>query len=199
MLSGAPEALLAAFGIVFLAELGDKTQLMVLAFAARYRVLPVLIGVVVASALVMGASVLLGAWLGAVIDLTLLQLAGALVFLVSAAWTVLVPDDDPEEAQAVAQSAPPSRLVLRSVAIVVVTFLLAELGDKSMLAAMALAIQAEPAATWLGATLGLVTVSLIAVAVGRQLGPRLPRKWLRFVSAAAFAAFGLLLLVSALA
>ena len=194
MLSGPLEALAVAFGVVFVAELGDKTQLMVLAFATRYRGLPVVVGVVAASALVMGLSVLVGAAVGSLVDGRLMQLVGGVVFLLFAAWTLLGRDDDAEDVEALARSGARARTGLRAAAIVGGTFLLAELGDKSMLAALTLATQAEPLATWAGATLGLVGVSLIAVVVGRQLGSRVPRRLMRYIAAAGFAVFGLLLL-----
>jgi len=198
MLSGPLEALAAAFGVVFLAELGDKTQLMVLAFATRYRALPVILGVVAASVLVMGVSVLVGAALGSLIDVRLLQLIGGVIFLLFAAWTLLGREEAEEDIEAVARYRPRPRSGLRAAAVVAGTFVLAELGDKSMLAALTLATQAEPLATWLGATLALVGVSLIAAIVGRQIGERVPRRLLRLVSAAAFALFGVLLVLDAL-
>jgi Ca2+/H+ antiporter, TMEM165/GDT1 family len=197
MLSGPFEALAVAFGVVFLAELGDKTQLLVLGLATRYRALPVIVGVVLASGLVMGLSVLVGAALGTLFDLTLLQLVGGAIFLAFAAWTVLGREED-DDIEAMAAARPNTRTALRAAAIVTGTFVLAELGDKSMLATLTLATQAEPLATWLGATLALVGVSLVAIVVGRQLGTHIPRRLLRYVSAAAFAIFGLLLVVDAL-
>jgi Ca2+/H+ antiporter, TMEM165/GDT1 family len=198
MLSGPFEALAVAFGVVFLAELGDKTQLLVLGLATRYRALPVIVGVVLASGLVMGLSVLVGATLGSLFDVTLLQLVGGAIFLAFAAWTVLGREEDDDDIEAMAAARPNTRTALRAAAIVTGTFVLAELGDKSMLATLTLATQAEPMATWFGATLALVGVSLIAIAVGRQLGTRIPGRLLRYVSAAAFAIFGLLLIGDAL-
>lgn len=194
MLSGPLEALAVAFGVVFVAELGDKTQLMVLALATRYRGVPVVAGVVAASALVMGLSVLVGATLGSLVDVRLMQLVGGVVFLVFAVWTLLGGDDEGEDVETLARPGARPRTGLRAAAIAGGTFLVAELGDKSMLAALTLATQAEPLATWAGATLGLVGVSLIAVVVGRQLGARIPRRPMRYVAAAGFAVFGLLLL-----
>ena len=194
MLSAPLEALAAAFGVVFLAELGDKTQLMVLAFATRFQAMPVVLGVVAASAVVMGASVLVGAAVGSFVEVALLQLVGGVVFLLFAAWTLLGREERAEDIEALARYKARPRSGLRAAAIVTGTFVLAELGDKSMLAALTLATQAEPVATWAGATLGLVGVSLIAVVVGRQLGERVPRRLLRYVAAGAFAVFGLLLL-----
>ncbi|HWP62727.1 MAG TPA: TMEM165/GDT1 family protein [Candidatus Binatia bacterium] len=183
-----------AFGVVFAAEFGDKTQLMVLTLAARLRALPVLVGVAVAAAAVSGVSVALGAGLGAVIPTTLVTALAGLVFLLFAVWTARGEDDEDDEA---AEATLGGGGVARSALGVAVAFFLAELGDKTMLATVALAARAEPLATWAGAALALVAVNAIAIAVGRQLGTRLPKTLVRRLAAAAFAVFGVLLLVEA--
>jgi Ca2+/H+ antiporter, TMEM165/GDT1 family len=197
MLSGPIEALAVAFGVVFVAEFGDKTQLMVLAFATRYRALPVVAGVVAASALMMAASVLLGAAIGTLMPTQLLQLAGGVIFLGFAAWTLLSRDED-ADVEAVARYRERPRSWLRAAAIVGGTFVLTELGDKSMLATLTLATQAQPAAVWAGATLALIGASMLGIVVGRQLGARISRRKVGYVAAAGFAIFGLLLLVEGL-
>ncbi len=178
-----------AFGVVFAAEFGDKTQLMVLTLAARLRALPVLAGVAVAAAAVSGVSVAVGAGLGAVVPTTLVTALAGLVFLLFAVWTARGDDED--------EAAPTTAGAGRSALSVAVAFFLAELGDKTMLATVALAARAEPLATWAGAALALLAVNALAVAVGRQLGTRLPRTFVRRLAAAAFAVFGVLLLVEA--
>ena len=197
MPTGPLESLAIAFGVVFLAELGDKTQLMVVAFATRVPGLWVLAGVIVGSALVMAASVAVGAALGAVIPLQLTQLLAGMLFLVFAAWTWLGDrDDDPPAAAdpALARGMP----ALRAVARVAGASVLAELGDKSMLAAMTLAAAGDVVGTWAGATLGEIAVSSIAIVVGRQLGARISPRIVGRVAALAFAVFGVLLIVEAL-
>ena len=89
--------------------------------------------------------------------------------------------------------------MLRAVAMVAGAFLLAELGDKSMLAAMTLATTGDVIGTWAGATLAEVAVSSVAIVVGRQLGARISPRLISRLAAVAFAAFGVLLLVEALA
>jgi Ca2+/H+ antiporter, TMEM165/GDT1 family len=198
VLSGPLEALVVSFGVVFLAELGDKTQLMVLAFATRYRALPVIIGVVGASAAVMAASVLVGAALGTMVPTGLLQLIGGVVFLGFAGWTLISREEDEEDVEAVARYRPRPPSGVRAALVVAGTFALAELGDKSMLVTVTLAAQGEPLAVWAGATAAMTGLSLVAVVIGRQLGLRLPRRLVRYVAAGAFALFGVLLLVDAL-
>lgn len=183
------EAFAVAFGIVFAAEFGDKTQLMVLALASRLRAAPVLLGVAVAAAAVSGVSVLVGAGLGALIPTTLVTALAGLVFIGFAVWTARG-DDDGETATPMAGTG-------RSALGVGVAFFLAELGDKTMLATIALASRADPVATWAGAALALTAVNVVAVAVGRQLGSRLPRALVRRLATVAFAVFGVVLLVEA--
>ncbi len=184
------DAVALAFAVVFAAEFGDKTQLMVLALASRLRAGPVLVGVAVAAAGVSAVSVGIGAGIGAVIPTALVTALAGLIFLAFALWTARETDEEEDEAPSTAAGG-------RSAVGVGVAFFLAELGDKTMLATVALAARADPVATWAGATLALVAVSAIAIAVGRQLGSRLPRALVRRLAAGAFALFGVLLLVEA--
>lgn len=185
------DAVALAFGIVFAAEFGDKTQLMVLALASRLRAGPVLVGVAVAAAGVSAVSVGIGTGLGAVIPTALVTALAGLIFLVFAVWTARETEEEGED------GAPSTAAGDRSALGVAVAFFLAELGDKTMLATVALAARADPIGTWAGATLALVAVSAIAVAVGRQLGSRLPRSLVRRLAAGAFALFGIFLLFEA--
>jgi len=195
VLTGWFEALTLAFGVVFLAEMGDKTQLMVLAFSTRHRALPVILGVVTATALMMAASVLLGAAIGAIVPAQMALLLGGVAFLLFAAWTLVSGEDEDETAPAAGKT---GRSVARSALVVGSAFAIAELGDKSMLATLTLAAQAQPVATWAGATLAMTTLSLAAIVVGRQIGTRLPHRLIRLFAAAVFAIFGVLLLLEAL-
>lgn len=186
------EAFLVSFGLVFVAELGDKSQLMVLAFSARYRPLPVLAGVGLAAGALNGLSVGIGAAVASAVPTTAITVVGGLTFLAFAAWTLRersLPDDDPS---------PSNHAVGSAVAAVALAFLLAELGDKTMLVIITLAAQSSPLATWAGATAGLLAADALAIAVGRSLRARLAPSTVKLVSAIAFAAFGILLLVSAL-
>src|SRR5687768_12185809 len=170
---------------------------MVLAFATRLPGLWVLGGVIVGSGLIMAASVAVGALLGAIIPLHLAQLMAGVLFLAFAAWTWFGDsEDDPPPAVEgrLARGMP----MLRAVAMVAGAFLLAELGDKSMLAAMTLATTGDVIGTWAGATLAEVAVSSVAIVVGRQLGARISPRVISRLAALAFAVFGVLLLVEVL-
>jgi putative Ca2+/H+ antiporter (TMEM165/GDT1 family) len=178
--------LLAAFGLVFLAELGDKSMLLAIAFAARYRPWPVLGGIAIAALVMLGLSTLVGAALGAALPERALAIGGGLLFLGFGVWTLREDDDEDEEAQ------------LRSGSVllgVTLAFLVAEFGDKTMLATATLASTQTAVPTWLGAAAGMTAASGIAIAVASAVGARLPERAVRLVAAGAFLLFGVLLLV----
>src|SRR5262245_36497466 len=86
-----------AFGVIFVAEFGDKSQLLILAFATRYPWRPIVAGVVIAAAVIQGVSVLVGAAVGAILPDTIVALVSGAAFLAVAAWTLLGEDDDDSE------------------------------------------------------------------------------------------------------
>src|SRR5688500_14090973 len=127
-----------AFGAIFIAEFGDKSQLLVLAFATRYPARPVVIGVVLAATIIQGISVAVGAAAGSFLPEGLVEIVSGLAFLAVAAWTVRGEDDDE------AEMAVPSGRRLAGMALVLtvaMTFIASELGDKTMLATFAIAAQ----------------------------------------------------------
>ncbi|WP_328852557.1 TMEM165/GDT1 family protein [Micromonospora globbae] len=186
-------ALVISFGVIFVAELGDKSQLMALAFATRYRPMPVLIGITVATTVVHLASVAIGSGLGAVLPTDWISLVAGVAFLGFAAWT-LRGDTLTEEERRKAEKTSRSAVVAVSVA-----FFLAELGDKTMLATITLATQHGWVGTWIGSTIGMVAADTLAILVGRLLGRRLPEKMIRFGASALFAISGLWLIFEAVA
>jgi putative Ca2+/H+ antiporter (TMEM165/GDT1 family) len=186
------DAFLLSFGVVFLAELGDKSQLMALAFASRYRAITVLIAVTFATLLVHAGSVLLGTAFAAVLPTSLIQVVAGLAFFVFAAWTIRgdsLGEDDQGRA---------ARTGRWAVLTIGTAFFLAELGDKTMLATITLATTEEPWGTWLGSTAGMVAADAIAIALGAFLGTRLPERAIKVVASLAFVVFGLLLIAEGL-
>jgi putative Ca2+/H+ antiporter (TMEM165/GDT1 family) len=182
-------ALLVSFGVIFVAELGDKSQLMALAFATRYRAVPVLVGITVATAVVHAVSVLIGAGLGATLPTNLINLIAGLAFLGFAIWTLRGDTLSSDEAGRA------DRSVRSAVVAASVAFFLAELGDKTMLATITLATREGLVGTWAGSTLGMVAADALAIAVGQQLGKRLPDRLIRWGAAASFVVFGVLLVL----
>ena len=193
--SGFVTAVLAAFGVVFVAELGDKTQLLALSFGARYPLRVVIAGLAIGYAAAGAVASLVGGVLGAALPERPLALAGGVVFLVFAAlgWREARRDDaDGDEAER-------THVVLTRSALVSIglTIALAEFGDKTQLATATLAARGQPVGTWIGATVGEVAAGTIGAVAGSALGTRVPERSLRLASAALFAVFGVVMLVSA--
>lgn len=181
------EAFLLSAGVIFLAELGDKSQLMAMAFAARYRFWPVMIGITGATLLVHAGSVLLGRVAAATLPVDAINLAAGAAYLGFAIWT-LRSDDLDDESQARA-----TRGARWAVLAIGTSFFLAELGDKTMLATVTLGATNEPIGTWLGSTLGMVLADALAVGAGSLLATRLSPRTIARAAAASFTLFGLLL------
>jgi Ca2+/H+ antiporter, TMEM165/GDT1 family len=181
------DAFLLSFAVIFVAELGDKSQLMALAFATRYRAIDVLVGISVATLLVHLGSVVLGAVVATAVPTRAVAIVAGLAFFVFAAWTLR--GDTLDEAEA----AKATRTTGSIIAAVGAAFFLAELGDKTMLATITLATREEPIGTWLGSTAGMVAADAIAIALGKLLGSHLPERAIRYGAAASFAIFGAIL------
>jgi Ca2+/H+ antiporter, TMEM165/GDT1 family len=189
-------AFLLSTSVIFVAELGDKSQLMAITFAARFRALPVLIGITVATTIVHLASVLLGAALGAAIPSGPISILAGLAFLAFALWTLRgdkLTENERRKATTTAKAA---------ILAVGTAFFLAELGDKTMLATVTLAADnggvAALTGVWAGSTIGMVAADALAIAVGLILGRRLPERVIKYGAAAAFAVFAVLLFIDGL-
>jgi putative Ca2+/H+ antiporter (TMEM165/GDT1 family)/protein-S-isoprenylcysteine O-methyltransferase Ste14 len=165
---------------------------MALTFATRYRALPVLVGITVATSVVHLISVAVGYGLGAALPTDWISLVAALAFLGFGAWT-LRGDSLSADEQARAGRARGSAVVAASGA-----FFLAELGDKTMLATITLATQHGWFGVWLGSTLGMVAADALAILAGRRLGRYLPEHAVKVGSAVLFFVFGLWLGAEAL-
>jgi putative Ca2+/H+ antiporter (TMEM165/GDT1 family) len=185
-------AFLISFGIIFVAELGDKSQLMAMTFAARYRATTILLAITAATAVVHLCSVLLGAAVGVALPTKPISLVAGVAFLAFAAWTLRgdeLTDTD------VARATRTQRSVFVTVAL---AFFLAELGDKTMLATITLATDNGLVGTWIGSTVGMVAADALAIVIGQQLGARLPERAIKVGAAITFVIFGLLLIAEGL-
>lgn len=185
-------ALFIAFSVVFVAEFGDKSQLLTLTLATKYRALPVLIAITAATMVLQALSVGVGGALGASLPTTFINSLAAAAFLGFAIWT-LVDSDDEDDVETSPTFTP--RRVIVSVASM---FFLAELGDKTMLSSMTLATDRNLFGTWLGATLGMVAADGLALLLGKYLGDRIPRRAIRYGSATVFFIFAVLMLLDVL-
>jgi putative Ca2+/H+ antiporter (TMEM165/GDT1 family) len=182
------EAAWLGFALVFVAELGDKSQLLVVSLAARLPRWQVLAGVATAAALMQLVSVAAGALLADRLPERPLQIAAALLFLGFAVWTLLSgPEDD---------DVGPARSAGRSAYLVAGSaFMLAELGDKTMLATVALAARADRLGVWVGTTAAMIVSATLAALAGGVVARCVPERVVRWTAAGAFAVVGVLLLL----
>jgi putative Ca2+/H+ antiporter (TMEM165/GDT1 family) len=169
--------------LIFVAEMGDKTQLVALTLATRFKVGVVLAGVFVATLLVHAFSVLLGGFTGKLLPPGWLQLLCGLAFVGFGAWTLRGDTADDGNGRLNRLRSP--------FMIVGATFFLAELGDKTMLGTVTLAAQHSPVPVWLGSTVGMVLADGLAIWVGQVLGQHLPERAIQIGAAAIFFAVGI--------
>lgn len=175
------EAFLSSTIFVVLAEMGDKTQLLGMAFATKYKARIVLAGVLIATLLNHFLAVALGDFLTNFIPLTTIQLVAALSFVFFGLWTLRGDSLEGED----------KKVYFTPFWTVVIAFFLAEMGDKTQLAAIALAAKYNSLFwVWMGTTLGMIISNIIGITIGVVLGKRIPEKLVKVVSASIFIAFG---------
>jgi len=180
-----------SFGLIFFAELGDKSQLVALWFATRYRWWLVIAAVTVATLVVHLGSTALGASVDAILPEPVLLIIVGLSFFFFAAWGLR--GDTIEE-----DKRPVARTMWGAFALVSTAFFLSELGDKTQLATVSLGGSEEDfVGVWLGSTAGMVAADALAIVAGVLLGKRLPERMMAIVAAVLFAVFGVIAIVRA--
>lgn len=177
------EAFLISTGLVAFAEIGDKTQLLAFLLAAKFRKpLPIILGILVATLINHGIAGALGAWIASVVDQSTLRWVLGLTFVGMAVW-VLIPDKLDNETQ-------PLRFGVFGTTLA--AFFIAEIGDKTQIATIALSAQYE---TWLivvvGTTLGMMIANVPAVLLGHKLAHALPVRLVHGIAALIFLAIGI--------
>jgi putative Ca2+/H+ antiporter (TMEM165/GDT1 family) len=182
------EALFISTGVVALAEIGDKTQLLAFILAARFKKpVPIILGILCATLLNHGMAGALGAWITSVISPEAMRWALGLSFIGMAIWT-LIPDKIEEEETQVANK-------LGVFGATFITFFLAEMGDKTQIATIALAAHyATPLWVIVGTTLGMLIADVPAVFVGNKFAEKIPMKLVHSIAAGIFALMGVLTL-----
>ncbi|MGA1344410.1 MAG: TMEM165/GDT1 family protein [Ilumatobacteraceae bacterium] len=194
---------LIAFATVFVAELGDKTQLIALGLGARHRLWVVAVGLVIGYGLSNLVAAAAGGLIGRNLPTSWVGVASGGAFVVFAALSArrigAVPDVDPEDGTLGAQPAAAigSTLVVTAIAGIASAIVIGELGDKTQLATAALAANGQAVLTWVGATAGVTSAGLIGAVAGSRLARRLTPRRIVALSTALFAGFGLLILVGA--
>ena len=185
------ESLLVSTGVVALAEIGDKTQLLAFILAARFKKpLPIILGILVATIVNHGLAGALGTWITASISPEILRWVLGASFIAMAVWT-LIPDKIEEEETQIAKRFGVFGATL-------VTFFLAEMGDKTQIATVAMAAHyATPLLVVIGTTLGMLIADVPAVFVGDKLANKIPMKLVHSIAAAVFAILGVATLLGA--
>lgn len=184
-------AFLLATALVALAEMGDKTQLLAFLLAARFRKpMPIIAGILVATVVNHAGAGAIGVWLTSLIGADTMRWLLGLSFLAMAGW-ILIPDkiDEDEQQQG-------SRFGVFGTT--VIAFFLAEMGDKTQIATVALSARYAGEFVWViaGTTLGMMLANVPAVYLGNHFAQKLPVRWIHAVAALIFAAMGLWLLLS---
>lgn len=185
------EALLVSTGVVALAEIGDKTQLLAFILAARFKKpWPIVAGILCATIVNHGLAGALGAWITSAISPGTLRWVLGASFIGMAVWT-LIPDKIEEEETQVAKRFGVFGATL-------LTFFLAEMGDKTQIATVAMAAHySNPLLVVAGTTLGMLIADVPAVFIGDKLANRIPMKLVHSIAAAIFAALGAATLLGA--
>ena len=185
------ESFLVSTGVVALAEIGDKTQLLAFILAARFKKpLPIIAGILAATLVNHGLAGAVGAWITASVSPGILRWVLGLSFIGMAVWT-MIPDEIEEEETQVAKRFGVFGATL-------ITFFLAEMGDKTQLATVAMAAHyGTPLTVVAGTTLGMLIADVPAVFVGDKLASKIPMKLVHTIAAAIFALLGIATLLGA--
>ena len=167
---------------VVLAEMGDKTQLLAMAFATRYKASTVLWGVFIATALNHMLAVAVGNYLTAFIPLSTIQIAAAVSFVLFGLWTIRGDQLEGED----------KRFSFSPFWTVAIAFFIAEMGDKTQLATVALAAKYQaPVAVWTGTNIGMLVADAFGIVVGIVMHKHIPEKAVKWGAALVFIGFGI--------
>lgn len=178
------EALLLSTGVVALAEIGDKTQLLAFLLAARFKKpVPIILGILVATIFNHGLAGAVGAWITHNVSPDILRWVLDASFIGMAIWT-LIPDEIEDEEAQIAKR-------LGVFGATLVTFFLAEMGDKTQIATVALAAHyPDPVMVVIGTTMGMLIADVPAVFIGDKLANKIPMRLVHSIAAAVFAGLG---------
>ena len=185
------ESLLVSTGVVALAEIGDKTQLLAFILAARFKKpVPIILGILAATVVNHGLAGALGAWITSTITPEVLRWVLGISFIGMAIWTLIPDKIEDEETQIAAR--------FGVFGATLITFFLAEMGDKTQIATIAMAAHyAAPVMVVIGTTLGMLIADVPAVFVGDKLANKIPMKLVHSIAAAIFAVLGVMTLLGA--
>jgi putative Ca2+/H+ antiporter (TMEM165/GDT1 family) len=184
------ESFFVSTGVVALAEIGDKTQLLALVLAARFRKpLPIILGIFVATLANHALAGALGAWIASLISPTTMRWILGLSFIAMAAWTLI-----PDKIDDAANDAPPRFGIFGTT---LIAFFLLEMGDKTQIATVALAAKyASLVGVVAGTTLGMMLANVPAVVLGEVAARKLPMRLVHGIAAAIFFVLGVTVLLT---
>ncbi len=173
--------LLTAFFLIFMAEMGDKTQILAMAFSTKYKIKQVIIGIFIGSLLNHSLAVLLGANLYRIIPIETLSIIAGLSFILFGVWNLQIDTDDSEE----------TKSKFGPIMTVSLAFFIGELGDKTQLTAIILATDAQyPILILCGTVLGMVFTGSLGIFVGIKLGSKIDEFYIKIAASAIFFLFG---------
>ncbi len=175
-----------AFIFIFIAEMGDKTQILAMTFATQYNAKKVLLGVFLGSLINHGLAILLGSYLSSFVPLNAIQIIAGFAFVGFGLWALKLDEDDENSNQN----------NFGPVLTVALAFFIGELGDKTQLTAMTLSTDAQfPIFILLGTVSGMIMTSGVGIFVGRKIGEKVPEIAIKLISSGVFIFFGILKLV----
>ncbi|NLD47583.1 MAG: TMEM165/GDT1 family protein [Clostridiaceae bacterium] len=177
------QEILEAFMLIFIAEMGDKTQILAMAFATRFPVRKVLFGIGIGAFLNHGLAVLLGSYLSQLLPISTIQMVAGAAFVGFAIWTLKSEQEEDEDEP---------KIQFGPVATVALAFFLGELGDKTQLTAITLAADSSyPFMVLVGTVTGMIVTGALGIFVGKKLGDKIPELGIKLMAASIFMFFGI--------
>ncbi|MDR1941016.1 MAG: TMEM165/GDT1 family protein [Endomicrobium sp.] len=178
-------SLLSSFLLIFISEMGDKTQLTAMAFTSRFKPGLVIAAISAASVLTNFAAVAAGGFFSEILPFNIIKIVSYILFILFGVWTLAAKED--KESGGAGRKA---KVIINPFFTVACLFFISELGDKTQIAAMTLAMNENPYGVFAGASLGMICANLVAIGVGILLGKKLPQKAVKYFSAALFIIIG---------
>lgn len=178
-----------AFFIIFIAEMGDKTQILAMAFATKFSVRKVMLGIFLGSLVNHGLAIALGSYLTKIVPMEYIHIVAGLAFVFFSLWSIKPENSDDEDENI--------KVSFNPVFTVALAFFIGELGDKTQLTAITLSVDSiSPIITLIGTVTGMVVTGGIGVFVGKKLGDKVPEFVIKLLASVVFMAFGLYKLVN---
>lgn len=178
------ETLLTSFLLIFIAEMGDKTQLMAMACTARFKASQVILGISAATILNNAIAVIAGGLISGMFPMDIIRTVSYALFICFGIWTVCATEESDARSS--------KKTLINPFFTVAVMFFLSEFGDKTQIAAMTLAMNRPPVYVLIGASAGMICANIIGISIGVILGKKIPSHIIRLAAAGLFLAIGLI-------